>query len=65
MKSSEFKRRCANRTRMVRVGGSQIYVAISARQAERLHRELSGAVEVDVTDVDSRYVFIRPLGTAR
>ena len=64
MTKTEFQRLCANRKRMVRVGGSQVYVTIAAREAERLHKALDGAVEVD-TSGEGMYAFIRPAGTHR
>ena len=60
MTITEFRRRCVNRQRAVRVAGTYVYVHISSLMAERLFDRLNGAVTVTVDEVDSMYAFVAP-----
>ena len=56
MTITEFRRRCTNRTRRVRVADTWKFVEVSARVAENLFYDLRGAVEVDVDDYGYAYI---------
>ena len=62
MSITEFRRRCANRTRLVRVAETWKWVEVSSRMAEHLYRELDGAVTVD--DEHDGYAYIAAVAGA-
>ena len=47
MTITEFRRRCVDRQRMVRVADTCVFVDVSSMMAEHLFKRLNGAVAVD------------------
>ena len=59
MTAAEFRCRCTNRRRLVRMAGTWTYVPITLPMAECVYARLDGGVTVD--DSDGEHAFIAPL----